>query len=244
MTKKQKSLAQNADTNSRPELRIDWATHAAAKFACEKWHYSKTVPVGKLVKCGVWESGQFIGVVVFAWGMNRNLGKPYGLSLTECCELVRLALTEHVSPCSKIIAVALRFLRKQSPGLRLVVSFADPVENHHGGIYQAGNWVYCGTSSGSFEWNLNGKRLNKRAYTGHNFGNKQLEVPARALKIRTPGKHRYLMPLDDEMRRQIEPLRKPYPKRVRSVDSDTSANHAEEGGANPTRTLLKKRGDA
>ena len=30
--------------------------------------------------------------------------------------------------------------------------------------------------------------------------------------------------------------------RVRSVDSDTSANHAEEGGANPTRTLLIPKG--
>lgn len=45
------------------------------------------------------------------------------------------------------------------------------------------------------------------------------------------------MPLDEAMKKQIEPLRKPYPKRVRSVDSDTSAIHAEIGGANPTRTL-------
>ena len=30
---------------------------------------------------------------------------------------------------------------------------------------------------------------------------------------------------------------------VRSVDSDTSANHAEEGGATPTRTLLSSEGD-
>jgi hypothetical protein len=32
--------------------------------------------------------------------------------------------------------------------------------------------------------------------------------------------------------------------RVRSVDSDTSGDQPEEGGANPTRTLLQKRGDA
>ena len=50
-------------------------------------------------------------------------------------------------------------------------------------------------------------------------------------------KHKYLMPLDDEMRKQIEPLRKPYPKRVRSVDSDTATVQVAEGGANPTRTL-------
>jgi len=29
-------------------------------------------------------------------------------------------------------------------GVRLVVSYADPAHGHHGGIYQAGNWVYLG----------------------------------------------------------------------------------------------------
>jgi hypothetical protein len=52
-----------------------------------------------------------------------------------------------------------------------------------------------------------------------------------------PGKHRYLMPLDDAMREQIEPLRQPYPKRVRSADSGTSGDQPEGGGATPTRTL-------
>ena len=218
-------------------MRIDWATHAAAKYACENWHYSQTVPVGKMVKIGAWEKGKFIGVVIFAWGMNRNLGSPYSLEITECCELVRIALTKHACHVTRIVALAIRFLKKANQGLRLVVSFADPAANHHGGIYQGGNWCYLGKSSCGFEWRLNGKRLNKRAYTGHNFGSAKLEVPKGAEKVNIPGKHRYLMPLDDEIRKRIEPLRKPYPKRVRSVDSDTTANHAVEGGANPTRTL-------
>jgi len=37
----------------KPELKIDWATSDAAKFACLNWHYAKAVPVGKLVKVGV-----------------------------------------------------------------------------------------------------------------------------------------------------------------------------------------------
>jgi len=223
--------------NSRPELKLDWATHEAAKYAVENWHYSKTLPVGKLVKIGVWEGKRFIGVVIFAWGMNRNLGSPYGLTVGGACELVRVALTSHRVKVSRIISIALRFLKKQSPGLRIVVSFADPAANHHGGIYQAGNWIYSGKSSASFEWQVDGMRLNKRAYTGHNFGSPKLKVPVNAVKKQTPGKHRYLMPLDDEMRKQIEPLRKPYPKRVRSVDSDTTGSQPVEGGATPTRTL-------
>lgn len=52
-------------------------------------------------------------------------------------------------------------------------------------------------------------------------------------------KHRYLMPLDGEIRKRIEPLRKPYPKRVKhSVDA--VAIHATEGGSTPTDTLQTK----
>lgn len=197
----------------KADLRIDWATHEAAKYACEKWHYSKSLPVGKLVKIGAWEKGEFVGVVLFAWGMNKSLGSPYGLQMNECCELVRVAMKPHECAVSRVVALAFRFLRNQSQGIRLVVSFADPAAGHHGGIYQAGGWTYTGQSANNFEWQLNGKRLNKRAYTGHNFGNPKMQVPNGAVKVAIPGKHRYLMPLDAEMRERILPLAKPYPKR-------------------------------
>ena len=201
----------------KADLRIDWATHAAAKYACENWHYSRSLPVGKLVKVGAWEKGEFVGVVLFAWGMNKSLGSPYGLQMNECCELVRVAMKPHECAVSRVMALALGFLRKQSQGLRLVVSFADPAAGHHGGIYQAGGWTYTGQSAANFEWRLNGKRLNKRAYTGHNFGNPKMQVPTGATRVTLPGKHRYLMPLDAEMRKQIAPLAKPYPKRVKQA---------------------------
>jgi hypothetical protein len=221
----------------KPQLKIDWATHEAAKYAVENWHYSRTLPVGKMAKIGAWEDGKFVGVVIFAWGMNKDLGSPYGLKLGECAELVRVALTKHQSEVSKILAIAIRFLKKQSPGLRLLVSFADPSEGHHGGIYQANGWQYAGTSPPSVEWLLNGKRLNRRAYTGHNFGQAKMQIPKGAIKRKVQGKHRYLMPLDNEMRKSIMPLAKPYPKRASSETSDTSAIHAEKGGATPTDAL-------
>jgi hypothetical protein len=219
---------------AKVDLRIDWATHEAARYACENWHYSGTVPVGKLAKVGAWERGEFVGVVLFAWGMNKNLGSPYGLNISECCELVRVALRKHVVPVSRILAFALRFLKAQSPGVRCVVSFADPTAGHHGGIYQAGNWIYAGQSAGNYEWRLHGKRLNKRAYTGVNFGSPRLDVPAGAVRVPLPGKHRYLMPLDEAMRAQIAPLAKPYPKRAKE---QAGGHPSPLGGVTPTRTL-------
>jgi len=58
------------------------------------------------------------------------------------------------------------------------------------------------------------------------------------IKIKGSSKIRYLMPLDDEMRKQIEPLRKPYPKR----DKQAIGSYQEHsGGAAPTVTLQNKR---
>jgi len=222
------------------ELKIDWATHEAAKYAVENWHYSRTLPVGKMVKLGAWEDRKFIGVVIFAWGMNKGLGQPYGLQMVDCCELVRVALTKHQTPVSRIMAVALRFLKKQSDGIRLIVSFADPEEGHHGGIYQASNWIYAGTTAANYEWRFNGKRLNKRAFTGQQFGGGKTsvaKVPNGAVKINLKGKHRYLMPLDAEMRARILPLAKPYPKRAVSDTKDTADFQSAKGGSTPTTAL-------
>jgi len=115
------------------ELKLDWCSHEAAKYAVEHWHYSRCMPKSKLAKIGVWESGQFIGCVIFGVGAVADLVKSYGLQDVEGCELVRVALNKHVNTVSKIVSIALRLLKKEMPGLRLVVSFADPEHAHVGG---------------------------------------------------------------------------------------------------------------
>lgn len=149
-----------------------------------------------------------------------NLGRPYELDMTQCVELVRVALTDHVAPVSQIVGHSLRLLKRDNPGLRLVVSFADPYHGHHGGIYQAGNWIYTGQSPIKTEYLHNGQLLNRRAYTGHNFGKARASLPVGAKAIEVPGKHRYLYPLDRQTRRKIDLLRLPYPRGA-SVESDT-----------------------
>src|SRR5215469_18175276 len=106
--------------SSRPELKLDWCSHEAAKYACEKWHYAKSLPLGGLVKIGVWENRRFVGAVIFAQGNNQFQGRLFGLTLFQVCELCRIALTAHFSPVSRIIALSLRFLKRACPGLRLV----------------------------------------------------------------------------------------------------------------------------
>jgi hypothetical protein len=228
---------------SKSDLRIDWATHAAAKYACENWHYSGTVPspLTKPFKIGAWESGVFVGAIIYTVGVGATINSAYRIGRQEVCELQRVAMKDHETPITRMISISLAFLKKANPGLRLVVSFADAYHGHHGGIYQGGNWVYAGkTASGVAYFDSTGRQVHPRnvgKVTGYDKVGVKKYCKSKLRQEERPGKHRYLMPLDDEMRKQIEPLRKPYPKRVRSVDSDTTANHAVEGGAIPTRTL-------
>lgn len=224
---------------SKVDLRIDWATHEAAKYACENWHYSKSIPVPPLVKVGVWEKEKFIGVVIFSRGASSNLMSPYGLTQDQGCELTRIALRAHDSPVSRIVKLAMQFLKRNSPDLRLIVSFADPQYGHHGGIYQAGNWLYAGDTQKGKEYWKDGKRLHSRQVSEKGWNIQQGAVrktvkPSQCNIVVTTGKHRYLMPLDAEMREKVLPLAKPYPKRMKQANS---GDQPESGGAAPTHAL-------
>jgi hypothetical protein len=218
---------------SKVDLRIDWATHEAAKYACENWHYSKCIPKSKLAKFGVWEDGIYKGVVIYGVGATSTLVQQYGLKPQQGCELVRIALKSHVWPVSKIMAITLKMLKKQYKELKLVVSFADSEEGHHGGIYQAAGWLYTGRSADCAFPIINGKKTHPRTLSLMVKSGKvknRNDVP----HIQTKGKYRYLMPLDSETRQKVLPLSKPYPKRVKQANS---GDQLERGGAAPTYTL-------
>jgi hypothetical protein len=224
--------------SSRPVLRVDWATAKAARYACTKWHYSGRVPVFKCVRVGVWEGGEFVGVVLFGQGATPEIGSPYKLVGTEICELTRVALRSHQWPASRIVAIALRFLRAQCPGVRAVVSFADASRGHHGGIYQAGGWLYFGGAE-THAYRVNGINVHpKTLHSRYGRGGQSIpwlraNVDPNAARVVAGFKHRYLMPLDPAMREKIAPLAKPYPKRAKEQDAGPPAL----GGATPTRTL-------
>jgi hypothetical protein len=210
----------------KADLRIDWATHEAAKYACVNWHYSGCLPAGKLVKVGAWENGKFIGVVLFGRGANNNLCKHFQLMPNDVCELVRVALTRHQVSVSRIVAISLRMLSASFPGVRLVVSYADPANGHHGGVYQAGNWIFDGTQSGQTEYIWRGRQHHGRSVISGRGTIKGLP------KVKVPGKHRYLMPLDPEIKARILPLAKPYPKRAKQAMTDIQSEQ-RQGGTDP-----------
>lgn len=157
-------------------LKLDFCDYKAAKHACENWHYSKTMPAGKLVKIGVWEDSIFIGAVIFGRGANQYVPQSLNLKLTECCELVRVALTKHSTETTRIVAIALKMLKKSNPGLKLVYSYADITNQGHSGIiYKAGNWQYHGirkSKGGHFligETLVHNRSLNSKYHHKENY---------------------------------------------------------------------------
>lgn len=215
----------------KPKLKIDWASHDAAKYACLNWHYSRCLPVGKLVKVGAWENDKFIGCVIFARGANMNMGKSYNLGQDECVELVRIALTKHKNEVSKICSIAIKLLKKQSPNIKLIVSYADPEQGHHGGVYQAMNWVYKGESAEAIKVFYKGRWAHKKTVDDARVDQSNM------LKKKVTGKHTYLYPLCEEMRVKINNLAKAYPKRVKQAMSDVQSEQ-RRGSTYPPAPML------
>lgn len=233
------------------ELRLDWCTHEAATWAVEHWHYSKRMPKSKLVKIGAWEDGVFIGCVLFGNGATPHWARKYGLKASEGCELVRIAMNQHQSPISRIGSIAIRLLKREYPRLRLIVSFSDPGQSHHGGIYQAMGWLYTGVSPGGTGYFFRDREWHPRAFGStitpmhdgkvSNFEYaKYLDPQVR--KFEMTKKYRYLLPLDDEVREKIIPLVLSYPKRPAGDTKDTPVTPDGKGRLNDDRRapIIKK----
>lgn len=198
-------------------------SHEAATYAVLNWHYSERMPAGKLVKFGVWDNKKFIGAIIYGSGANKDLLEPYGLDQTQGCELVRVAMRSHSFFVTQAVASSLKQLKTQQPGLRAVVSFADPEQGHEGRIYQAGNWLYLGMTQSADEYMVNGVRKHGRSLRSiRNSHPVKLNVPnveewarrvldPNIVRIEGSSKHRYFYPLDKALRRKVERLALPYP---------------------------------
>ena len=199
------------------ELKIDWCSHEAARYACLNWHYSKSVPAGKLVKIGAWENGQFIGCVIFSRGVTKDIASPYNMTQTEVCELTRVALTKHISPVTQILAKAIKMLKRHNPGLKLIVSYADCDQEHKGVIYQACNWIYEGHIQVRGAIMILGRKRHARSiHSKYGTGDIQWlkdNVDPETAIVPTAGRHKYLYPLDRQTAKEIQPLSKPYPSK-------------------------------
>ena len=190
--------------------------HQSAKYAVLNWHYSRAMPSASH-RYGVWESGRYVGCVLYGVGAAPLLANSVGVERGECLELVRVALDTHTTPVSRIVAVSLRLLKRKCPAVRVVVSFADSGQGHIGGIYQAGGWLYLGASRHSWV-GVGGKLTHPRTlvskYGTQALGWLRANVDADAAHVPMPPKHKYALAFCPIVRADLIARTKPYPAPV------------------------------
>lgn len=211
------------------KLQLGFCSREAATFAVKAYHYSRSMPAGRVQTFGVWEAGVFVGAVVFSRGACKDLAARFGFNQTEAVELTRIALAPHRTPTTRIVAVGLRLLKAANPGLQVVISFSDPAQahdghQHDGTIYRAGNWLFLGMTHAEALLRIGGVLRHPRTITSR-FNTRRVSwlrehVDAEAARVPMPPKFRFAMPLTAEARERLRPYVQPFVvERGRSVDS-------------------------
>jgi len=129
------------------DVRIAVIPQAAARALTERWHYLGTMPAGTKLALGAFLADRLIGAVTFGVGpmsghrLLRDARPQDGITLTRFVLLPE----RPANSASRILGIVLRMLRRQTDK-KFVLTYADPEHGHHGGIYQACNFICVGPS--------------------------------------------------------------------------------------------------
>ena len=197
-------------------IAVEMCSFSDLKLAVAKWHYSGSIPFGKMERFKIFEDGRWIGAVMYAPGANYRIGDPFGLSQNECWELVRVALDTHIAPVTQILSTTRKLLKELRPELQMLVSYADPNHGHTGVIYRADNWVYLGQGKGGKAWRGKDGKIYHNRHISKTGVRMQFGKISKAVHrdfvtpIKLVGKHKYAIALNKYQRKQLILLRKQY----------------------------------
>jgi hypothetical protein len=188
---------------------VTWAVipvdRTSAAAVITQFHYTRRFPSG-------WVRSYAYGpaLIVFSIPANKNLEPFLFDTSVGMRELARLwAPDEHVGfNLTQALSAVISQLRRDVPEVRALVSFADPNQDHHGGVHQAASWIYTGQSTESRAYRMpDGTPVSRRAF--HSGGtSRRPDLP----EVRLPGKLRYVRCLDNWARKSLKHDAKPYPK--------------------------------
>lgn len=202
------------------EYKIKQIDHNLAKPFLLHRHYARRIPAMSF-SFGIYVSGKLVGVCVFGSPANKSSNLIAGY---KGIELVRLFIEDGMvkNTTSFFLSRCLRMLPKNM----MVVSYADPHNNHHGYIYQATNWYYTGQGqrkdggrdSGvtAFVCNATGKQMHARSF-GLKYGvcNAENAIKHGYTRVFTKPKHKYFYFTGKHKEKAYDKLglkRAPYPK--------------------------------
>ncbi len=128
------------------DLEITPCTIQGVRSFIEDNHYSKSINGVKITQCfSVDYEGELVGAVLFGQ-LSTTAWKKFGDTEKEVLELRRLVLLDKCqrNSESRVIGFCLRWIKKNIPEVKTVVSYADPMYGHEGVIYKASNFKMVG----------------------------------------------------------------------------------------------------
>ncbi len=185
-------------------------------------HYSHSWP-NTSVALGYYARNKLLGVVCFGVGANKSLIPSVcrGVRADEGYELVRLFAFNWAPRNieSFMISQSIKYLQKNYPHIKVLVSFADPAQGHLGIIYQATNWLYTGKGDGEFFFKHKGRIIHPRTLSDYPKDKRMKIRHNPKNKVWKDGKHRYIYLLGSKKQRKLlkkclKLPRLPYPKSV------------------------------
>jgi hypothetical protein len=126
------------------EIEVKPIPKSKADEIVKKHHYSGKVVQNSQLCFGVWYKGVLMGAMQFGPPTDKRkilpLVKDSGWN--EMLELNRMAFSDHLPRFSesRAISLAFKWMKKNAPHIKWVVSFADGTQCGHGTIYQASNF--------------------------------------------------------------------------------------------------------
>tara|TARA_R110000822_G_scaffold1299_6_gene5906 strand:+ start:6115 stop:6801 length:687 start_codon:yes stop_codon:yes gene_type:complete len=174
---------------------------------------------------GLFLDDRVYGVAIYGFPVGRQVVKSITPSLenTEVLELTRLWLKDEAPKNSEsfFIGKTFKWLKKNTD-IKVLISYADPMADHVGIIYQATNWLYQGNNTmlvKGYLHKINGEVLHPRSVVakyGTTKATTLVNIDPNYERIELKKKHRYIYILSKTDKRNIiENLKHPilpYPK--------------------------------
>lgn len=200
-------------------MRIEKIKMKRARPFFREWHYSGGLGNAAMI-WGLLDADDLIAAIAYAVPCsNAARSALFGAEhMDRVYDLQRMARSDRCDvPMSRFLAMSRAALLSHRPLTRGLTAFADSTEGHHGGVYQADNWLFTGTTGRARFWIDTEGRLRHPRQCGVNI------TPGRAADMGwTPtvrgGKYRYVKivgPDRRELRRWHAALRlevTPHPK--------------------------------
>jgi len=204
------------------EFSIQVIPRKAAVEMIRAHHYSHTIVNNSTLHLGLFIRGRWLGTLQFGYLKNpRTMGRIVaGTEVDEYLELNRMWLNDRAprNSESRAISHAIRLIRVIRPKVKWIQSFADERCGRWGVVYQAANFLFCGSHLTRF-YELDGQTyheqqmsVRKAKYLGPGTRARYLQDNKDRATLRTCQQFRYIYFID---RRALEHLRfkvQPYPK--------------------------------